>query len=42
MLGDNRQISCDSRYWGPVKGTTIIGKVDLLWWRGGHPDIRGL
>jgi signal peptidase I len=42
VLGDYRQISCDSRYWGPVKGTTIIGKADLLWWRGHHPEFRGL
>jgi signal peptidase I len=42
VLGDQRQISCDSRYWGPVKGSTIIGKADLLWWRGDHPDFHGL
>jgi signal peptidase I len=42
VMGDYRQISCDSRYWGPVKGTTIVGKAILLWWRGGHPDIQGL
>jgi len=40
VLGDDRQISCDSRYWGPVKGTSIVGKVVLLWWRHGHPDLR--
>src|ERR1700759_745226 len=26
LLGDNRAISCDSRYWGPIKGSTVIGK----------------
>jgi type IV secretory pathway protease TraF len=41
-MGDNRQISCDSRYWGPVKGTTVVGRAVLLWWRGGHPDFHGL
>ncbi len=40
VMGDNRQISCDSRYWGPIKGTSIVGKVVLLWWRHGHPDFH--
>jgi signal peptidase I len=41
MMGDNRQISCDSRYWGPIKGSSIIGRVVLLWWHDGHPDLHG-
>jgi signal peptidase I len=40
MLGDNRAISCDSRYWGPVKGSSIIGKVVLVIWHDSHPDFR--
>jgi signal peptidase I len=40
MMGDNRDISCDSRYWGTVPGSTIIGKVFMLWWRGGHPAFH--
>jgi len=40
VLGDNRSDSCDSRYWGPVKGSTIIGKVILLWWHDGRPDFH--
>jgi len=40
VMGDNRQISCDSRYWGPVKGTSILGKVILRWWHNGHPDFH--
>jgi signal peptidase I len=40
LLGDNRAGSCDSRYWGPIKGSSIIGKVVLVWWHDGHPDFR--
>jgi signal peptidase I len=40
VMGDNRQISCDSRYWGPIKGTSIVGKAVLVWWRDGHPDVH--
>ena len=40
MMGDNRSDSCDSRYWGPIEGSTIIGKVVLLVWHNGHPDFH--
>jgi signal peptidase I len=40
LLGDNRAISCDSRYWGPIKGSSIVGKVVLVWWHDDHPDFR--
>ena len=42
MLGDNRADSCDSRYWGPIKGSSIVGKVVLDWWHDDLPDFRGL
>jgi signal peptidase I len=32
MMGDNRVASCDSRMWGPVKRSYIVGKVDLILW----------
>jgi signal peptidase I len=41
VLGDNRAYSCDSRYWGPITGSSIIGKVVLTWWHDGHPDFHG-
>ena len=31
-MGDNRTLSCDSRYWGPVKTSTIVGQVDVRIW----------
>ena len=40
VLGDNRADSCDSRYWGPVTGSSIIGKVVLTFWHDGHLDLR--
>jgi signal peptidase I len=32
VMGDNRPESCDSRYWGPIRQSTIVGKVDLRVW----------
>jgi signal peptidase I len=40
LLGDNRAISCDSRYWGPIKDSSIVGQVVLVVWHDGHPDFR--
>ena len=40
MMGDNRAISCDSRFWGPVKGPAIIGRAVMLLWRGDRPDLH--
>jgi signal peptidase I len=41
MMGDNRAISCDSRFWGPIKGSSMIGKVVLVWWHDSHPVYHG-
>ena len=40
VMGDNRAISCDSRFWGPIKGSSIIGRVVMLLWHDGRPDFR--
>jgi signal peptidase I len=40
VMGDNRAISCDSRFWGPIKGSSIVGRVVMLLWHDGHPDFR--
>ena len=31
-MGDNRTDSCDSRYWGPISKSLIVGKVSLRVW----------
>jgi signal peptidase I len=40
MLGDNRADSCDSRYWGPITGSSIVGKVVLTFWHDDHPEFH--
>jgi signal peptidase I len=40
LMGDNRAISCDSRYWGPIKSSSIVGQVVLVVWHDGRPDFR--
>ena len=32
MMGDNRDRSCDSRYWGPVPEYLIKGKAMVIYW----------
>ena len=32
VMGDNRGDSCDSRWWGPIPHSLIVGKVDLRVW----------
>ena len=40
VMGDNRPDSCDSRYWGYVSASAILGKVVLTWWADGHPAFH--
>ena len=32
MLGDNRSDSCDSRFWGPLSGSLIVGRAEARVW----------
>ena len=32
MMGDHRTTSCDSRYWGPIKRSAIVGGVVMRVW----------
>jgi len=41
MLGDNREASHDSRWWGPVKREKIVGKALVIYWSWGSiTDVR--
>ncbi len=32
VLGDNRAMSCDSRRWGFVPRSNIIGRAEVIYW----------
>ncbi len=32
MMGDNRTFSDDSRYWGPIPRSQIVGRVFMIYW----------
>lgn len=36
MMGDHRTNSCDSRYWGPLPGSYIVGEVVMRIWPPGR------
>jgi len=40
VMGDCRGDSGDSRYWGTLPVGNIIGKVDIIVWRNGHPWLH--
>jgi signal peptidase I len=42
VMGDNRTDSCDSRSFGPISGSSIVGKVVAIVLRNGHPHVHVL
>jgi signal peptidase I len=40
VLGDSRTNSCDSRSFGAIPGSSIVGKVVAVFSHDGHPDFR--
>ena len=37
VMGDNRTDSCDSRVFGPIAASSVVGQVEVIVWRNGHP-----
>ena len=42
VMGDNRIDSCDSRSFGPIPGSLILGKAVAVIVRDGHPHLHAL
>jgi signal peptidase I len=40
VMDDNRSNACDSRSFGAIPASSIIGKVTAVVFRGGHPNFR--
>ena len=40
LMGDNRSQSCDSRSFGAVPASSIVGKVEAVLLRSGHPYVH--
>jgi signal peptidase I len=42
VLGDNRDKSADSRYWGFIPREYIVGKVFMIWWNAEDAERAGM